>query len=239
MDSRPSDKSVRSFWPRLWTWGVLVGLLLIMIVAIGMFEASRRVPEWYCPALVLPEEHQQIRDELQRLLTRFNNNMQRNRRFTFLVDAQQINRWLGAPQAIDQQWANLTDGSFADPMVQLIDDEIILSATVKRSVFYGVLQARVRTYIRDDRVFLTIKQVRLGSLPLPTSWMTNQINRRLGLVWAELTEAAVDFIPGRGWSLPVHLHYSSSGYDVHIEKMVVSPGQLLLEIQPVRRVKER
>ncbi|MDH3583645.1 MAG: hypothetical protein OER86_05465 [Phycisphaerae bacterium] len=218
-------------------------LLLIALVAGGtlLWTLWRSKPTYWqildpaSPAV--QSEAAEIERQLPTLLTRVRPD---EPTWTLEVSQTQINAWLSArlPQWLSNQGVNSqVTGSVRNPMVAIFPDRIEIAAEVNPLGREQVVRALFRPdYGNPQAAAIRFHRLMGGRLPLPSSWLADQVLARLDHRHEEarsLVERIV--VKGEPWLLvqPVDRHRQVRVVDLRLET-----GRLVLtcrtELKPPR-----
>jgi hypothetical protein len=142
-------------------------LAVLLILAAGLYWASRHEPAFYRRALAVdPATRQKRSDEMLRQALAFESQIQREGKWQATFTAEQINGWLGYdlprnhPQALSAE--------FSDPCVSIEPNQMHFGCLYDNGMTSSVLSLAVEPYVPQPNVLaLRIVHARAGALPLP------------------------------------------------------------------------
>ncbi len=146
----------------------LIGIALLVLLVAGIFviyRATQQVPKFYADELSVPVETQEKSSDLMlKQATTLYNDLQTNRRWSQVFQAQTINGWL----AVDLPRNNptLLPAGMHDPRVHIGPEGITMACQVERNGFHGVVSLQVSAFVESAEIVgLRIHKARLGAIP--------------------------------------------------------------------------
>jgi len=162
----------RPAWHRRLRWRrVLLGLALLGVAGlIGAGAAATYRPQWYTPPTV---NYAQVRHDKAALLTlqdRISAALNAGHELAFELNEAQLNRWLAARGEMWPELEELPPG-ITLPYVRLLDGAARCGVTVSGRAGQAVLSATVGVRVTEDEIVLEGRELAVGALPAPVSWL--------------------------------------------------------------------
>jgi len=165
-------------------------LLFLVVAAVGLYQASQTVPEFYKLALAAdPVEQKYASNEMFTRSARLLRDVKRKHRWQAHFTAEQINGFLAVD--LQKKFPQLLPGEIRDPRVAIRKDGMSLGCRYDNGSIETVLSINMQVYLSaPDVVALRIESARAGSLPLPLSEVLASISAaaraaRWNLVWKQ------------------------------------------------------
>ncbi len=168
---------------RRWASALLITLLTLLITLTTLWLALTCRPAWYRPAAIDQARLRDDKHELVTLLDHIGAALNAGRSIRIELDAAQVNRWLTARR---EMWpdADIDLGPLRHPVLRFEPGGLRLAALADTGTFRTVLSARCHIALQDDRLALRCHAVRLGVLPVPSTWLQHPL--------ADLLRSAAD-----------------------------------------------
>ena len=151
-------------------------LLFLLVAALGLYQASQSVPEFYELALAAdPIKQKYASNEMFNRSTRLIQEVKQERRWHARFTAEQINGFLAVD--LQKKFPDLLPGAIRDPRVAIREDGISLGCRYDNGSIETVLSINMQVYLSSaDTVAVRIESARAGSLPLPLSDVLESIS---------------------------------------------------------------
>ena len=154
-----------------------VALLLVLVVtALCVYQATQSVPEFYELALAAdPVEQKYASNEMFNRSTRLIQDVKKQKRWQASFTAEQINGFLAVD--LQKKFPRMLPGEIRDPRVAIREDGLSLGCRYDNGSIETVLSVNMQVYLSaPDVVAVRIESARAGSLPLPLSKVLDSIS---------------------------------------------------------------
>ena len=169
----------------------LVGVVALGVIAVSLFEASQRVPDFYREAVAEDAQDQGVaRDEFIAETTALASDIHQSGRWHHVFTADQINAWLALELA--ENYPDLLSSEWQDPRVELDDREATIACRYQNGSISTVMSLTVDVYLHAPHVVaVRIRRARAGSLPVPLAQVLDAISQvardlKLRLEWRKV-----------------------------------------------------
>lgn len=168
--------------PQWIKWAGL-GLLVAILIAAGVvYWMASRVPEAYRPLELTEPEQRAAVKRLGLRLQEFGNESQRARPFTWTVSEDELNTYLCSLDAIvahtprgraGQVRRAMRNAGFAEPVIDLRKGG--LTFMIRAVEQERIVSADVGLELRAAGVHVTLRELRVGTLPVPRSLLIDRL----------------------------------------------------------------
>lgn len=180
---------------RHWRWWLTGGLLLLLLVAAVGWLMFQRIPSWYRPVDLPPEQLQQVRDDLVRTGDGFSVLVvQSQEPFEYRITQDQINRWLAAREDIWPGSREWLPPELSNPFVSITPEGVRVAVTWRNGQVRTVFSGLVGLHADEQGIHLRLKSVQCGALPVPQDIIQEQL--RSVKLWRPGTRARGQAGPG-------------------------------------------
>lgn len=164
---------------RLLKIGLLASVVLLLAgggAAYFVYQAARRVPDFYHAAISLPAgEQSDARDAFVARATALAGDLHEDGYWQSLFTAEQINAWLALELA--ENYPGMLPGELRDPRVELRPGEATIGCRYQDGDLAAVVSLTFEAYLQEPNVLaLRIRRVRAGTLPVPLAQVLDNIS---------------------------------------------------------------
>jgi hypothetical protein len=203
-----------------------VGVLLaILLWALG------RVPSWYRPLHLSPEEFGRVSDELAEANNHFARRLFERSTVTQRLTQQQINEWL----IVSDQLKRWLPDELSDPMVVIRSDRIVLAAVTRVWGMEAVVSIAFRPIVEPHEVRLELLGAEVGSLRFKPQSVEDFVRERLG---SAAQRPAMNGLSVQevvlGATVANRFRWPNGGRHFQIERVELEPGRLTIRVLPER-----
>jgi len=165
-------------WRRRLKAGATLAGACLAVAMVTIWLMFQHIPAWYQPPAIGPQELRAIHDDLKGTVDQLtgyliNSPEAFERRFT----QEQINQWLSAREAIWPLSRKWLPEMLTNPFVSIEPDGIRLATTFRKGGLQSVLNARFTAEVSPRGIELRLVKVALGSLPVPSFVVRDQLDR--------------------------------------------------------------
>ena len=161
---------------RHWRWWLAGGGGLLLILLAAAWLMFQRIPTWYRPVELAPEQLQQVRDDLVRTGDGFTERVANSGApFEYRVTQDQINRWLAARAEIWPAAREWLPPELSNPFVVIRPDGLRVAVTWRSQQVRTVLSALVGLQADEAGIHVRLKSLHCGSLPVPQAIVQEEL----------------------------------------------------------------
>jgi hypothetical protein len=166
-------------------------LVLALVGAVVIYQASQHVPEFYAQAITVdPRAQVQASQEMGARVTTLYNDARRKGEWQAMFSAEQINGWL----AVDlvEKHGDALPAEISDPRVEITPDTVTLALQYDDGGIATVFSLGVDVFIsQENEVAFRVRRARAGALPLPLGDILDRVSTaatelELPLRWTEI-----------------------------------------------------
>lgn len=226
----------RSLRRRLLRW-VLIFLLidLATLLAVGLW-ALGRVPSWYRPIHLSPEEFGRVSDNLAEVNNQFARDLFGWRPITLRFTQQQLSEWL----IVSDQVKRWLPDSLTDPVVVIRRDRILFAAVARTWGMEVVASISWRPIVEKDQVRLEVTGFQIGSIRFKPQTAKRLFAERVSSAphQPKINELSVlELIDGS--AMPNRFRWPNGGQFFTLQHVEQEVGRLTIRVQPLHDVPSR
>jgi hypothetical protein len=221
---------------RKWVVRTLAALILLALGGlIWAWVAIHRIPDWYTPARVAPQNIQAVKDDVTGAFNEFSEAVNRDEPFYMNLSQDQVNRWLAVRDEFGPEVRRYFPDWLSDPMVIVKRDRIGLAGTVSAEGFRSVVSLWFEVAIHGEQVHVKLTDVFGGTLRVPKAMVLNRIRD-----WLEGSDPASDRAASRlraieqllaGKELDNHFSWENGRRDFRLLALEAVDGGVRLRAQ--------
>lgn len=151
---------------------------MLLTVCVAGWLLFQHIPAWYEPVEIAPERVQAVRDDLVHTFDTLSEALnETSEPFTCRLTADQINAWLATREEIWPQSRKWLPSFISSPHVAMTEDGLQVAVAFRQRGVRTILNAHLRVRADEEGIHVQLKRVAGGSLPLPPSWVREQLAR--------------------------------------------------------------
>ena len=212
-----------------------LGVLVLVLVVVAF--VALRTPAWYQPPIVPVEEQQRVRNHLIQAEQAFTKSLLAGEPFIYHIYQDDLNRWLAMRKEIYPRVDELIASVLTDLFAIIEPGNITLAGRLAIGRLGGIVSIDIEPAFRNQKIILTAKAIRHGSLPLPLSLDELGLRRHVDLsenrAWPGSPRMHGSFLTG--FEIEPNAWWRNGGIDYLVTDLAVREGRLDLTIQPLGR----
>lgn len=165
---------------RLLLRGVLVVGGTTVVCVVGGWLLLHHVPGWYTPGRIPPQHRQRVKDDVLNAFNVFSERVNREPPFEFRMTQDQVNRWLAVREDFGSEVKKVIPPWMTEPAVIFRPDQIGFAAIVDWDGWKSVVSFWFKIDVAGDDVKVRLLNVQAGSLPIPESFVLDQVETWIG-----------------------------------------------------------
>lgn len=164
-----------------WLKGLFCVVLVLGIIAGGLFWAADRVPEFYREALDRPVTAEQQKQEAVELVQRTEilaEQVEKPGEWTQTFTESQINSWL-ATELVDKYGEELPE-EISDPRVRIEADRLLVGFRYDGEDYQGIISLALEPKLTGPRqVTIDVLSLKAGAVPVPIKTVLEEVDPTL------------------------------------------------------------
>lgn len=222
---------LRALKKTLWCVGAL--LILLVLIAGGLFVASQRVPQFYEHAIAVDAaSYVTANDRMLENVTALTNSLRREGEWQILFSERQINGWLAVD--LPNNHPNWLPPTLREPRVQIRHDGISVAALYQQeNGISSVLSLDLGVSLAEPNVIcFQIRSAKAGAVPMPLKILLEQVTLGARQAGAQLEWRKKDGDPVAMFTIRPAVH--SSAISFQIDQLQLRDGELILAGQTIK-----
>ena len=219
-----------------------------MVTAGGLYIQATRVPDNYQPVRLSKEDTKKATAAfVQNFAQGFGNQVKELEPFEWTLTQQTANMYLASideiafslPSGVRRGYVNeqMAEMGLADPAIAFDNGKITLM--VRSTEYNKVLSAEIEVkLVADDKLQFTLSATRIGRLPMPSSFLTDQLQtlatKLSGKQADDISKTLADLLAAiNGEPISPPDTWRIQGIKVDIEAITIADGKLTLKVRPI------
>ncbi len=216
---------------RRWRRAALAAALLSVGAFIWMWLAFQRIPDWYRPAQLGPDEGDRIRREVTAWADDVSRRIVHRDEFAIEISEGQLNELLAGLSEVVPDARHRWPAWIVDPAVVVDKGSARFAARIQRTYWSVIVNGRLAVTLGEDRsIRLAVSELRLGALPLPDGLARSLAEAMLGSVDPN---RASEGIEGLEWRWRNRITWPNGRRDIEITGVELGEGELRVGVRPL------